>query len=175
MKTLAPYRLTVVAVCLSVVSLFSNVSAAAAAGPTPTSAQPVIVQAFSQSDFLADTNADRVANGIAPLQLNSQLDAAALAKAEDMVANNYWAHFRPSDGKTPWDFITEAGYNYKVAGENLAKGFRTPGGITNAWMNSPEHRANLLSAKYTDVGFASIYGVIDGQTVLLTVQEFGSR
>ena len=135
-----------------------------------------VVEPISIQSFLADTNAARAAAGIAPLQLNDELDQAALDKALDMKTVGYWDHFRPSDHKAPWDFINEAGYSYKVAGENLARGFQTANGITTAWLNSPAHRANLLSPKYTDVGFADIEGVDEnGNPAILTVQMFGAR
>jgi len=133
--------------------------------------EPIPIQ-----DFLAATNAARLQAGEPALHLDAELDAAALNKAIDMKTQGYWDHFRPSDHKAPWDFMTEAGYNYKVAGENLARGFRTANGITNAWLNSPAHRANLLSPKYTDVGFADVEGVdASGNPAILTVQMFGSR
>jgi len=69
-----------------------------------------------------------------------------------MVAQDYWAHDNP-EGKTPWAFILAAGYNYETAGENLAYGFDTSEDTLTAWMNSPEHRANILNTTYTDVGF----------------------
>jgi cell division septation protein DedD len=84
--------------------------------------------------------------------LNSQLDNAAQAKANDMAARNYWSHDTP-DGQSPWTFFTAAGYEYQTAGENLAYGFDTSLNTVNAWMNSPGHRANILNTTYTEVGF----------------------
>ena len=63
----------------------------------------------SVSALLASTNQARASNGEAALNLNSQLDAAAQAKANDMIARNYWSHNTP-DGNPPWLFITNAGY-----------------------------------------------------------------
>jgi|GEM_PF-4427035 len=138
--------------------------------------QVVNSSAISVQDFLAETNTDRIANGLAPLQLNVQLVNAAQAKAHDMIINHYWDHFRPSDHKAPWDFITEAGYTYHYAGENLARGFKTAHGVTTAWMASPAHRANLLSPNFKDVGFATIMGTDDqGNPALYTVQLFGAK
>ncbi|HSX53339.1 MAG TPA: CAP domain-containing protein [Patescibacteria group bacterium] len=107
---------------------------------------------MSVSDLLSGTNQQRAANGVANLNLNSQLDSAAQAKANDMVARNYWSHNTP-DGSPPWVFITNAGYQYKSAGENLAYGFSTSADTIAGWMNSPEHKANLLGTGYSDVGF----------------------
>ncbi len=136
----------------------------------------VAAQPLNDTDFLAATNAARVAAGIAPLRLDVQLEHAAMAKAIDMKEFGYWDHFRPSDHKAPWDFIDEAGYTYRVAGENLARGFHSVQAITTAWLNSPAHRANLLSPKYTDVGFADIEGTDEnGNPALFTVQMFASR
>lgn len=131
---------------------------------------------FSPEAFLSLTNDVREAQGILPLVINDELNKAAEAKALDMMEKNYWDHFRPSDQKAPWDFIKESGYSYKVAGENLAKGYATPQGITKAWVNSPTHHANMVSRKYQEVGFACIEIVDEsGSKVLYTVQMFGSR
>jgi hypothetical protein len=107
---------------------------------------------FSASSLLASTNADRVLEHEQPLSIDSALSAAAQAKANDMVAKNYWAHNAP-DGATPWDFISASGYQYQRAGENLAYGFNNASDVVVAWMNSAEHRANILNAAYQQVGF----------------------
>lgn len=107
---------------------------------------------FGNSTLLQDTNNQRSADHENALTLNSQLEAAAQAKANDMVSKDYWSHDSP-DGKTPWAFITTAGYHYQMAGENLAYGFDSAGNTVAGWMNSPTHRANILNADYKDVGF----------------------
>lgn len=129
---------------------------------------------MSIEDLLLLTNVQRQQNGLPVLQLNGQLNAAAANKAANMFAENYWAHNSPS-GKTPWDFIRGAGYNYIYAGENLARGFTTAQDTINAWMASPDHRANVLSPNYTDVGFAIAQGSLTGESdTVLVVEEFGS-
>lgn len=102
--------------------------------------------------LLDETNNDRVKEQKTPLTLNDQLNAAAQAKAEDMAKQDYWAHNSP-DGKTPWSFIGASGYQYQSAGENLAYGFSDASAVINGWMNSAEHRANILSDSYRHVGF----------------------
>jgi uncharacterized protein YkwD len=109
----------------------------------------------SGAALLADTNTQRAAQGEKPLSMNGQLTTAAQAKANDMAARDYWSHVTP-DGQQPWVFIDNAGYSYQAAGENLAYGFGTSDQIIDAWMNSPEHRANILNASYQDVGFGII-------------------
>ena len=114
------------------------------------------------------TNQERANNGVGRLSLNSQLSSAARAKADHMIANNYWAHTSPS-GVSPWSFITNAGYEYQTAGENLAKDFMSSSGVIAGWMNSSSHRANMLSSSYSDVGFAVVNGELLGSQTTLVV------
>lgn len=125
------------------------------------------------NQLLQDTNIQRQQAGLSPLQLNTQLSSAAYAKAQNMFALNYWAHNSP-DGKTPWDFISNAGYKYSVAGENLAKNFSTSQAVVDAWMASPSHRENVLKAAYKEVGFAVVNGKLNNEETTLVVQMFGS-
>ena len=120
----------------------------------PSNDQNVLAYATntSVSGLLSATNTQRSNYGKSSLKLHSKLNSAAQAKANDMVARNYWSHVTP-DGKQPWWFITNAGYNYTAAGENLAYGFMSSGDTVTGWMNSPSHKANLLSGNYTEVGF----------------------
>lgn len=119
------------------------------------------------------TNRAREKNGLAPLKENTDLDKAAALKAQNMFAENYWAHFAPS-GKSPWDFILGAGYKFTFAGENLAKNFYSSPDVVAAWMASPAHRDNLLSPNYKDIGMAVAEGTLNGQKTTLVVQEFGT-
>jgi len=123
--------------------------------------------------LMADTNAKRQEAGLSSLTLNTTLSVAAANKAADMFAKNYWAHNSPT-GTAPWDFITGAGYHYTVAGENLAKNFSTSGGVVDAWMASPSHRANVLKSGYRDVGFAVVNGMLNGEETTLVVEMFGA-
>lgn len=119
------------------------------------------------------TNNERIKNNLNPLQLNSNLSAAAEKKAKDMFVKNYWSHFGPN-GETPWDFILGSGYQYEFAGENLAKNFLFSQGVVDAWMKSPTHRDNLLRQEYTDVGYAVVNGMLSGEETTLVVQMFGT-
>jgi uncharacterized protein YkwD len=85
---------------------------------------------------------------------DGRLDASATAKCQDMVAKNYWAHNDPT-GRTPWHFITDQNINWHTAGENLEFGYgRSSDMVVVAWMNSPEHKANILNPTFTTVGYA---------------------
>src|SRR3989344_6402086 len=99
------------------------------------------------------TNTERQTRGLPILKLDPELTAAAAKKAADMFAKNYWAHVSPS-GTQPWFFITDSGYVYRYAGENLARDFSEPNSVVSAWIASPAHRDNLLSSRYHDIGVA---------------------
>lgn len=107
---------------------------------------------ISLNGLLSATNAQRANYEAGNLSLNSKLNSAAQAKANDMVNRNYWSHQTP-DGQQPWVFITNTGYQYLSAGENLAFGFNDSSGTIQGWMNSPTHKANLINKIYTEVGF----------------------
>jgi uncharacterized protein YkwD len=129
---------------------------------------------ISAQTLLAETNGERSNKHLPALQINKQLAEAAQAKANDMAAKGYWSHVTPS-GEQPWAFITNAGYQYEAAGENLAYGFGSSDQVMTAWMHSPEHRANIMNAVYQDVGFATAniadYQGTGPQTIV--VAEYG--
>lgn len=110
------------------------------------------------SALLSSTNNERAGSGLSGLSLNSKLNQAAQSKANHMIANNYWSHYAP-DGTSPWYFIESAGYSYERAGENLAYGFSSSGGVVQGWMDSPTHRANILDSGFSEVGF----GIANGE------------
>jgi hypothetical protein len=128
---------------------------------------------ITPSNIIELTNQERAANGLNTLKENSSLATAALAKANNMFEVQYWDHFGPN-GETPWQFIRAEGYNYVYAGENLAKGFQTSEGVHEAWMASPTHAANIMSANYKDIGVAVVEGVLLGKQTTLVVQMFGN-
>lgn len=107
---------------------------------------------MSVGGLLADTNAQRAANGVGSLRLNDKLDAAAQANADDMAARNYWSHYTP-EGNPPWVWVTAQGYSYQALAQNLAAGFSDEQNTVDGWMASPPHRENLLNSAYTEVGF----------------------
>ena len=86
-------------------------------------------------------NQDREAQKLPELIVSPLLNEAAQMKADDMASNGYFAHTSPS-GKTPWYWLSQVGYNYQYAGENLAINFSDSKDVADAWMASPGHRAN---------------------------------
>lgn len=119
------------------------------------------------------TNSERLNAGLEIVRLNEELNQAALAKAADMFANNYWAHVSPQ-GTEPWSFVSNAGYKYQHAGENLARDFSNPRDIVAAWMASPTHKKNLLDTRYKDIGVAVMDGYLNGVETTIVVQMFGT-
>lgn len=123
----------------------------------PTEEQPK--QEEQKSDQLNDfewkvfelTNQERVNNGLQPLQVDYELSRVAREKSRDMAVNRYFSHDSPVYG-SPFDMMRSYGITYRTAGENIAKGQRTPAEVVNAWMNSPGHRANILNPNFTHIG-----------------------
>lgn len=131
----------------------------------------------AETENLADniiilTNQERAKVGAERLYENSVLDTAAQKKLEDMFSKNYWDHTGPN-GETAWDFISGEHYQYEVAGENLARGFKSSSDVVKAWMESPTHRKNLLNERYQEIGIAVGSGKIKGATTTIIVQIFG--
>lgn len=125
-------------------------------------------------EVVSTTNQERLAAGLTPLQYSDTLADAARRKAANMLEENYWAHNSPS-GLTPWHWFAQAGYPYLHAGENLAKDFGSTDRMLAAWMDSPTHKANILSSNYTEIGLAVVPGTLQGQETVLVVQLFGTH
>lgn len=119
------------------------------------------------------TNQEREALGLNTLKENPQLAEAAYQKAQDMLANDYFSHQSPA-GLSPWHWFQRTNYSYQAAGENLAIGFLDSDEVVRAWINSPSHRANLLSPGFEEMGIAVLTGEFEGQETTVVVQHFGS-
>lgn len=97
------------------------------------------------------TNNERAKHGLSPLKADWELSRVAREKSKDMAQNNYFDHNSPVYG-SPFDMMKSYGISYRSAGENIAKGQRTPQEVVNAWMNSEGHRANILNGDFTHIG-----------------------
>lgn len=140
---------------------------------TPLSSVLGIATDMSPDRLFQLTNEKRAEAQLSPLTRNGKLDAAAVAKGNDMFAQGYWAHFAPN-GNSPWTFILRSGYRYVYAGENLCKNFMTSDGCFNALMASPTHRDNIMKGAYTEVGFGVVNGNLNGEDTTIVVQMFGT-
>ncbi len=104
-----------------------------------------------ENEVIRLVNDIRAKNGLNPLSADWELSRVARYKSQDMKDNNYFSHTSPVYG-SPFDMIKNFGISYRSAGENIAKGQKTPQAVVNAWMNSAGHRANILNSSYTKIG-----------------------
>ena len=119
------------------------------------------------------TNVERTKLDRVKLRENRLLTESAKLKLQDMFQLQYFEHISP-DHKGPSDIIKSTGYEYIMVGENLAEGnFRSNQELLLGWMNSSGHRANIINAKYREIGVAVREGQFQGRKVWMAVQEFG--
>lgn len=106
------------------------------------------------ADTIAYVNQVRKSYNLKPLIENPILDKVARIKACDMRDRKYFDHLDP-DGNMIWPTIRKADYNYLFAGENIAMGTVGDNETMQSLLNSPEHRDNILSSNYTEIGVAN--------------------
>jgi len=112
----------------------------------------------NESGFLTAVNQTRAANGLRPLHLDVRLRNAARSHSVEMLRSNTFAH---------GDFVGRmlAFHVGGFTGENLAWGsgsYGSPRAVINAWLRSPEHRANLLRRAFTRIGIGLARGTFLG-------------
>ncbi|CAN5689117.1 hypothetical protein BH11PAT2_BH11PAT2_04300 [soil metagenome] len=137
---------------------------------------------FPHTHFLASvlpsvltelTNGDRATANLSTLTNDPKLAEAAQLAANDMAAKGYFAHVSP-EGKNPWYWLNQVGYQYSYSGQNLAVDFTDSQDVEQAWLNSPTHRANIMKAQYTNIGIAVANGTYNGKDVTFVVQYFAT-
>ncbi len=104
-----------------------------------------------ESEVVKLVNAQRSKLGLELLTENWELSRCARYKSQDMINKNYFAHQSPTYG-SPFVMMESFGLRFSAAGENIAKGQRTPQEVMNAWMNSEGHKRNIISPSYTQIG-----------------------
>lgn len=109
-------------------------------------------------------NAYRRQNGLRPLRLNATLTDAAKAHSRDLAKWDRISHFG-SDGSNPWDRVKRAGFNARLAAENVGTGQATFAEVLKGWKDSPGHNKNLLLTDATHMGIALEH---DGRTEFKT-------
>lgn len=151
--------------------------AAAAVLVIPPTANPLMAHADAGGDatLLTLTNQDRASNGVPALKGNATLRGigestpyhicgiTVAGRSQDMITRNYFSHYIPPCGQLVFVIMQAAGVKYKSAGENIG----WTGGYTDvnsaaayvntSFMNSPDHRANILNRNYTDLGIGSAF------------------
>jgi uncharacterized protein YkwD len=138
-----------------------------------------------ESGVLDDLNAIRARHGLARLTIDAALTATAEEHTREEAADGYFAH--PSaDGTAFWKRIERAypsaGYEYWSVGENLlwSSPDVDPAQALRLWMDSPEHRANILDPHWREIGVAALHvasapGTYGGREVTLVTTDFGVR
>ncbi|MBE5929726.1 MAG: CAP domain-containing protein [Lachnospiraceae bacterium] len=94
-------------------------------------------------------NEHRAAAGLAPVTYSAKISKAAQVRAVEIEQS--FSHTRP-DGRYFSTVFAEHGITYRYSGENIAWGQKSPEEVVTAWMNSAGHRANILNAKFTELG-----------------------
>lgn len=120
------------------------------------------------------TNQVREKHNLPPLLVNKKIELAAKMKGDDMVNRQYFSHNEP-DGTPPWHWLSDNGYKFLYAGENLALNFNSSHDVEKAWINSEKHKENILNKNYDDTGVAVIHGVAGTIPTLFVVQMFGKE
>jgi uncharacterized protein YkwD len=177
----SPKPIAGVVVALAVL-LFSAPSASAAGACSAANAtasqvsERVLVRAT-----LCVLNKTRARHNLRPLQLNSKLSTAAVRHSRAMVRRRFFSHDSP-DGASFVDRIRATGYLSGArgwyVGENIAYGTgdrSSPRSIGAAWMNSPPHRANILSSSFREIGIGLASGTPVGRAGATYTTDFGRR
>jgi uncharacterized protein YkwD len=134
---------------------------------------------------LGAVNQVRVQHGLVPLKLSSALSAAALQHANEMAHDGYFSH-DSANGSSFWKrvqrYYASNGFGFWSVGENLL--WSSPDvdatGAIKMWMESPEHRANLLTPRWREIGLAAVHqaaarGSFHGLDVTIVAADFGVR
>jgi uncharacterized protein YkwD len=130
---------------------FDDILLTGAATPDDgTDGPPPGVDAFEMR-VIELTNAFRVENGRAPLEIDARLNAAAEGWSREMADGDF---FRHSDTA---GLLADQGYAMRALGENIAAGQQTPDAVVNAWISSSGHRANMLRTGFEDIGVGHVH------------------
>lgn len=117
-------------------------------------------------------NQDRAASGVAPLAYSASLARVAQYRAQDMLNRNYFSHYDPQTGQLAFVQLLHLwGFPYITAGENIAWSTDpSMAAINTMFMNSPDHRANILKAAYQRIGI----GVAGNGAKVMVVEVFSN-
>lgn len=140
--------------------------------PLETFTMPDMLESLGEK-IISQTNEVRNKLGIRSLDGEIKLFSSANNKSLDMVEKGYFGHISP-DGKRLRDFLQEVDYNYRVAGENLAVGYRNVDDLIMAWKKSPKHYDNLVDKDFKDIGIGMVVGEYKGiPNMIFVTQHFG--
>jgi len=133
----------------------------------------------------AQVNVVRLQHGLRALRVSVKLNQAAAEHTAQMASRGYFSH-SSADGTAFWKriqrFYGSGGFRFWSVGENLlwsSPNVDAPGAI-RMWLSSPEHRANLLSTQWREVGISVVHvpragGVSCGRPATIVTSDFGVR
>lgn len=148
--------------------------------PTPTPTPPPtpasdfegqVLTLVNQARAQARTCGTQSFAATTPLAANDALRTAAHNHSQDMAVRNFFDHTNP-DGVTFDQRITNAGYSWRAAAENIAAGASTPQDVVAGWLKSSGHCANIMNPIYNDLGVGYYRG---GSAGHYWTQDFGAR
>lgn len=166
---------SVLAIAAAVVSA-AGLAVSSPATPAAASLESAVLQAM---------NVVRVAHGVAPLKASAPLAGAAAAHSRQMAEAGYFAH-ESADGSAFWKrvarYYPSRGFRYWSVGENLlwASPDIDAAGAIELWLESPEHRKNMLDPRWREVGVSAVAqaaapGAYKGLDVTIVTTDFGAR
>jgi uncharacterized protein YkwD len=155
------------------------------AAATPATSHRSASLSSLDAGVLQQLNKVRAEHHLAPLALSAALTASSAQHSREMAVDGYFEH-ASHDGTVFWKRIDrwypQAGFHYWSVGENLlwASPDVDPAAALKLWMNSPEHRANILSPRWHQIGVAAVHvadapGTFQGQPVTIITTDFGVR
>ena len=166
----APIRIPALALAaaIALLALATALTAPAradAAGCRSSHASPSKLSKHQVSrSILCLINKERASRGLHEVKLQGEQTKAARRHSRLMISDGCFAHECPGEGELV-SRMQKADYLpcncYWGVGENLAYGERaygSPKSIMHAWMNSPEHRENILNGSYRDIGIGIVWG-----------------
>lgn len=140
--------------------------------PRPAPPRPPVTSSGAASTQFALVNQDRASNSVSPLVYSAALTRVAQYRAQDMLNRNYFSHYNPSTGQLAFvELLHLWGIPYTTAGENIAWSTDpSMAGINVMFMNSPDHRANILNPAYHRLGI----GVASNGVKTMVVEVFSN-
>jgi len=174
------------ALLLAVALLSATLALATTALGAPTQpAAPAVALSSLEQGVLTDINQFRTEHHLVALRLSPLLTASARQHTQEMASAGYFAH-ESADGSIFWKriqgFYPSGPYRYWSVGENLL--WSSPDvdaqGALQMWLQSPEHRANLLTARWREIGVSAVHvhaapGTFHGLDVTIVTTDFGVR
>jgi len=166
---------------LALASLAAVLATSAIAAP----GTPAVALSPLERSVLTDINVFRVAHHLTALQLSTPLTSAAIAHTQEMATQGYFAH-ESANGELFWKriqtYYPSTPWVYWSVGENLLWSSPDVGAAQalQLWLNSPEHRANLMNPHWREIGIAAVHanaapGVFHGLDVTIVTTDFGTR